>query len=70
MNKENCALKLVNEIILYYDARSKKHQNNLIIIRREIVFFERKNEITSCFKTRYPFVIYVSKEVYNHLNVT
>ena len=22
----NCALKLVNEIILYYDARSKKHQ--------------------------------------------
>ena len=28
MNKENCALKLVNEIILYYDARSKKHQNS------------------------------------------
>ena len=26
MNKENCVLKLVNEIILYYDARSKKHQ--------------------------------------------
>ena len=26
MNKENCALKLVNEIILYYDARSKKYQ--------------------------------------------
>ena len=23
---KNCALKLVNEIILYYDARSKKHQ--------------------------------------------
>ena len=22
----NCALKLVDEIILYYDARSKKHQ--------------------------------------------
>jgi len=22
----NCALKLVEEIILYYDARSKKHQ--------------------------------------------
>ena len=28
MNKENCALKLVDEIILYYDARSKKHQSN------------------------------------------
>ena len=27
MNKENCALKLVDEIILYYDAWSKKHQN-------------------------------------------
>ena len=27
MNKENCALKLVDEIILYNDARSKKHQN-------------------------------------------
>ena len=26
MNEENCALKLVDEIILYYDARSKKHQ--------------------------------------------
>ena len=26
MNKENCALKLVDEIILYYDARLKKHQ--------------------------------------------
>ena len=24
MNKENCALKLVDEIILYSDARSKK----------------------------------------------
>ena len=26
MNKENCTLKLVDEIILYYDAWSKKHQ--------------------------------------------
>ena len=24
----NCALKLVEEIILYYDARSRKHQTN------------------------------------------
>ena len=30
MNKENCALKLVDEIILYYDARSKKHQITLL----------------------------------------
>ena len=26
MNKENFALKLVEEIILYYNARSKKHR--------------------------------------------
>ena len=26
MNKENCTLKLIDEIILYHDARSKKHQ--------------------------------------------
>ena len=32
MNKENCALKLVDEIILYYDARSKKHQIRTINI--------------------------------------
>ena len=25
-NKEKCALKLVDEIIIYYDARLKKHQ--------------------------------------------
>ena len=29
---KNCALKLVNEIILYYDAQSKKHQIFLLII--------------------------------------
>ena len=29
MNKENCALKLVDEIILYYDALSKKHKKNI-----------------------------------------
>jgi len=28
MNKEYCALKLVDEIILYYDVRSKKHKKN------------------------------------------
>ena len=33
MNKENCALKLVDKIILYYDARSKKHQIAFNMIR-------------------------------------
>ena len=32
MNKENCALKLVDEIILYYDARSKKYQTTNMIL--------------------------------------
>ena len=32
MNKENCVLKLVDEIILYYDARSKKHQISIDVI--------------------------------------
>ena len=32
MNKENCALKLVDEIILYYDARSKKRQITYLLI--------------------------------------
>ena len=31
MNKENCALKLVDEIILYYDALSKKHQSTITL---------------------------------------
>jgi len=33
MNKENFSLKLVDEIILYYDARSKKHQIELRVFR-------------------------------------
>ena len=31
----NCALKLVEEIILYYDARSKKHQITLYSIGKK-----------------------------------
>ena len=31
MNKENCALKLVDEIILYYDARSKKLKKYAVV---------------------------------------
>ena len=30
MNKENCALKLVDKITLYYDARLKKHKKWII----------------------------------------
>ena len=41
MNKENCALKLVDEIILYYDARSKKHQIRFLYFLHCLLF---KNE--------------------------
>ena len=41
MNKENCALKLVDEIILYYDARSKKHQINVINISFLVPVFQK-----------------------------
>ena len=44
MNKENCALKLVAEIILYYDARSKKHQITTTL------FWFRK--VPTCFRLR------------------
>ena len=32
MNEENCALKLVDEIILYYDARSRKYQRVIVCV--------------------------------------
>ena len=32
MNKENCALKLVDEIFLYYDARSKNTSNSSVLL--------------------------------------
>ena len=46
MNKENCALKLVDEIILYYDARPKKHQNyaSLGFFIRSITEYRRSEE--------------------------
>ena len=34
----NCALKLVEEIILHYDARSKKHKKHQIIYNVSVSF--------------------------------
>ena len=31
MSKEHCALKLVDEVILYYDTRSKKTSKEIIV---------------------------------------
>ena len=39
MNKENCALKLVDEIILYYDARSKKHQTQNMSLEAILILY-------------------------------
>ena len=35
----NCALKLVEEIILYYDARSKKHQITNMLSEKNVWYF-------------------------------
>ena len=37
MKKENCALKLVDEIILYYDARSKKTSKYINVLDSEYI---------------------------------
>ena len=45
----NCPLKLVEEIILYYDARSKKHQiNNFYCCKGKIYYnkvYNNKNRV-------------------------
>jgi len=45
MNKENCALKLVDEIILYYDARSKIIKSSINISLKVIFFIKYNNSI-------------------------
>ena len=40
MNKENCALKLVDEIILYYDAWSTKHQTKICYYHGQCRFYK------------------------------
>ena len=46
----NCALKLVEEIILYYDARSKKHQitNSFYIPSKHFPLHMNSSHITMC----------------------
>ena len=61
MNKENCALKLVDEIILYYDARSKKHR--MLIYIAGIFTFIRYFENTSIYTHRH-IHIYIGIHIY------
>ena len=55
MNKENCALKLVDEIILYYDARSKKTSEvySSILHCMMAPFFKKKTLIILQYSVRY-----------------
>ena len=41
----NCAIKLVEEIILYYDARSKKHQRTLHVSDRFSVHYQEPSTV-------------------------
>ena len=55
MNKENCALKLVDEIILYYDAQSKKHQITDTYVDNAVYItnyrhFSPQTEIGCCYR--------------------
>jgi len=43
MNKENCALKLVDEIILHYDALSKKNIKLHKIMLQDKVKLQRES---------------------------
>ena len=45
----NCALKLVEEIILYYDARSKKHKKKSILCSMLVSSFRC---VTDCNRSR------------------
>ena len=46
MNKKKCALKLVDEIILYYDARSKKHQSRMRLLEEMVTSNNRQGKST------------------------
>ena len=63
----NCALKLVNEISLYYDARSEKHQNTVdvflsflsfqiesALIRHTVQPFTESDDTRCCDNTNCP----------------
>ena len=59
MNEENCALKLVNEIILYYDARSKKTsnyvmQNQSALNQCTVQTFTESEDTRCCVNTIFP----------------
>ena len=56
LTNKNCALKLVDEIILYYDARSKKHQITKEIVKvtelscdRSLQQMFRKMDMIECY---------------------
>ena len=47
MNNENCVLKLVDEIILYYDRRSKQHQITYLYLHLLFLFIIKRKAFIS-----------------------
>ena len=60
MNKEKCALKLVYEIILYYDARSKKNVKLFTSSIREDETSERNSKLAKYAPP--PFFLIISRQ--------
>ena len=72
MNKENCALKLVDEIILYYDARSKKHQISYNSLYSEPKFKMATSRVQNCSAAAVPdcLVLFCNAELWIYKNKT
>ena len=49
----NCALKLVEEIILYYDARSKKNKKNVKVLMARCPYYRVKRNNQCKITVRY-----------------
>ena len=52
-----CALKLVEEIILYYDARSKKHQIRLLHVSNIFFYVVIRESMTNALLKLYTFFL-------------
>ena len=67
MNKENCALKLVDEIILYDDARSKKHQVVVILSKTSREYLLFRVVVLTVLPGRFKYLFHALKRMRNVL---
>ena len=70
MNKENCALNLVDEIILYYDARSKKTSNSHFLLNFVPIALRLIKNVNIIFKFIIPVVFYANEGGWVRQNTT